>query len=180
MMRLKSILVPTDLSQRSKRALRYGLSLGAEYSATITALHVANELGSWELYGDEFGFMKPFNQGWPVDRVIAEATLELNNFLEPYSETVKRLPAVYKRVVLGTVADEIVLAAEDLHADLIVMSPRRLSGLKRLLTSSITDQVMRVSPCPVLSVTAPLPSQPWRGKLTSRLFGWPRPGFAGI
>jgi universal stress protein A len=180
MMRLKSILVPLDLSQRSKRALRYALSLGTEYSATITALHVANELGSWELYGDELDFMKPVTRVWPVDRVVAEATLELNNFLEPYSETITRLPAVYKRVALGRIADEIVLAAEDLHADLIVMSPRRLSGLKRILTSSITDQVMRVSPCPVLSVTDPLPSQPWRGKLTTRLFGWPRPGFANL
>jgi nucleotide-binding universal stress UspA family protein len=141
MMRLKSILVPLDLSQRSKRALRYALSLGTEYSATMTALHVANELDSWELYGDEFDFMKPVTRAWPVDRVVAEATLELNNFLEPYSETIKRLPAVYKRVALGRIADEIVLAAEDPQADLIVMSPRGLSGLKRILTSSITTKL---------------------------------------
>jgi nucleotide-binding universal stress UspA family protein len=180
MMHLKTILVPTDLSQRSKRSLRYALSLATEYSATVTVVHVANELISWELYCDEFSFMLPVQRAWPADRVMAEASLDLSNFLEPYSDMIKRLPGISKRVVLGPIADEIVSAAEDLQADLIVMSPRRLTGVKRILTPSITDQVMRISPCPVLTVIDPLPSRPWQGKLTTRLFGWPRPGFAGV
>lgn len=179
-MRFKNILLPTDLSQGSERALRYALSLATEYRATMTVIHVANELDSWELYCDEFSFMTPIERAWPSDRVMAEATLELSNFLEAYSETIKRLPAIYKRVVLGPIADEIVAAAEDLQADLIVMSPRRLRGIKRILTSSITDQVMRISPCPVLSVIDPLPSRPWQGRLTTRLLGWPRPSFANV
>ena len=179
-MHLKTILVPTDLSQRSKRSLRYALSLATEYSATVTVVHVANELISWELYCDEFSFMLPVQRAWPADRVMAEASLDLSNFLEPYSDMIKRLPGISKRVVLGPIADEIVSAAEDLQADLIVMSPRRLTGVKRILTPSITDQVMRISPCPVLTVIDPLPSRPWQGKLTTRLFGWPRPRFAGV
>jgi nucleotide-binding universal stress UspA family protein len=180
MMRIKNILLPTDLSQRSKRALRYTLSLATEYSASITVLHVANEFDSWELYCDEFSFMLPVERAWPADRVMAEASLELSNFLQPYSETIKRLPTISKRVVLGPIVDEIVSAAEDLRADLSVMSPRRLRGVKRVLTSSTTDRVMRISPCPVLSVMDPLPSPPWQGKLTTRLFGWPRPRFANV
>ena len=34
-----------------------------------------------------------------------------------------------------------------------------------------TDRVTRLSPCPVLSITAPQPSNPWRGKLLPLLFG---------
>ena len=130
MMRLKNILLPTDLSQRSKRALRYALSLATEYSASITVLHVANDFDSWKLYSDEFSFMIPVERAWPADRVMAEASLELSNFLEPSRETIKRLPAVSKRVALGPIVDEIVSAAEDLQANLIVMSPRRLRGVK--------------------------------------------------
>ena len=178
MMHLKTILLPTDLSQRSKRALRYALSLATEYRAAITLLYVANNLAYWELYTDEFSFMTPGQRAWPADRVTAEATLELSNFIEPYRETIKRLPAVSKRVALGPIVDEIVSAADDLKADLIIMSPRRLRGLKRILTSSITDQVMRISPCPVLSVIDPVPSRPWQGNLRARLFGWPRPAVA--
>ena len=179
-MRLKNILLPTDLSQRSKRSLRYGLSLATEYSARMTVVHVANELNSWEFYCDDFSFMNPVERAWPADRVMAEASLELSNFLEPYNDTIKRLPGISKRILLGSIADEIVTAAEDLQADLIIMSPRRLRGVKRILTPSITDRVMRISPCPVLSVIDPLPSQPWQGKLTTRFFGWPRPRFANV
>jgi nucleotide-binding universal stress UspA family protein len=180
MMHLKNILLPTDLSQRSKRALRYALSLAMEYSAAITVLYVANDLDHWELYSDESSFISPVQRAWPADRVLAEATLELSNFLAPYSDTIKRVPALSKRVALGPIVDEIVNAAEDVTADLIVMSPRRLRGVSRILTPSITDRVMRISPCPVLTVIDPLPSRPWQGKLTTRLFGWPRPRFAGV
>ena len=62
MMHLKNILVPTDLSQRSKRSLRYALSLATEYSATVAVMHVANELNCWEFYCDEFSFMVPVGQ----------------------------------------------------------------------------------------------------------------------
>ena len=72
--------------------------------------------------------MIPGERAWPVDRVVAEARLELSNFLEPYSDTIKRLPGISKRIGLGPIADEIVSAAEDLQADLIVMSPRRLEA----------------------------------------------------
>ena len=179
-MRLKNILVPTDLSQRSKRSLRYALSLATEYSASITVLHVANDFDSGELYSDEFSLLIPVERAWPADRVMAEASLDLSNYLEPYKDTIRRLPAVSKRVALGPIVDEIVSAAEDLQADLIVMSPRRLKGVKRILNFSITDRVMRLSPCPVLSVIDPLPSPPWQGKVTTRLFGWPSPRFANV
>jgi universal stress protein A len=180
MIRLKNILLPTDLSQRSKRSLRYALSLATEYGATVTVVHVANELNSWEFYCDEFSFITPNERPWPADRVMAEASLDLSNFLEPFDDMIKRLSGISKRVVLGPIAGEIVSAAEDLPADLIVMSPRRLRGMRRIFTPSITDQVMRTSSCPVLTVIDPLPSRPWQGKLTTRLFGWPRPRLAGV
>ena len=101
MMCLKNILVPTDPSQRSKRSLRYALSLATEYSATVTVVHVANELNSWEFYCDEFSFTSPVQRAWPADRVMTEASLELSNFLEPYSEMINRLPGIFKRGSFG-------------------------------------------------------------------------------
>ncbi|MGB7947139.1 MAG: universal stress protein, partial [Candidatus Binatia bacterium] len=65
-------------------------------------------------------------------------------------------------------------------ADLVVMSPRRHRGLGRIFSGNITDRVTRMSPCPVLSVTPPLPSPTWRGKLVPTFFGWPRQSAAGV
>ncbi len=44
--------------------------------------------------------------------------------------------------------------AEELHADLIVMGTRGLTGAKHVLLGSIAERTIRLAPCPVLSVKA--------------------------
>jgi len=174
MNRINKILVPTDLSEHSRRALAYGCRLAAEDKAALVILHVANELNSWEL-SDEFAlYAGNHGKAWPLDRVLSEASLDLNNFLEPHLADLKQLPSATKRVVLGNVLDRITSMAEEEKADLIVMAPRRSRSLRHWLGGGITDRVARMSPCPVLSVTQPLPSTPWRGKLLPGFFGWPK------
>lgn len=174
MKRLNTILVPTDLSEHCRRALAYGCRLAAEDRAALIILHVANELNTWEL-SEEFALYRGnFGHAWPLDRVLSEASLDLNNFLEPHLGDLKQLVGATKRVVLGNVIDRITSTADEEKADLIIMSPRRNRGLRHWLGGGITDRVTRLSPCPVLSVTQPLPSQPWRGKLVPLFFGWPR------
>jgi len=50
----------------------------------------------------------------------------------------------------------------------------RSRGLRHWFGGGITDRVTRLSPCPVLSITQPLPSHPWRGKLAPLFFGLPK------
>jgi universal stress protein A len=180
MKQLKKILVPTDLSERSRQALLYGAWLASEDNAALIVLHVANELAAWEFCSEEWAFAGLGDKSWPLDRVISEATLDLNHYLEQHLEILKKLPCATKRVVLGPVPQQIAGIADEEKADLIIMSPRRERGLRHFLSGGITDRVTRLSPCPVLSVTPPLPSQPWRGKLAPVFFGWPRQRTAGI
>lgn len=128
MKRLNKILIPTDLSKHSRRAIAYGYRLAAEDKASFVALHVANELNGWDL-STEFEIYTG-NQGriWPLDRVLSEASLDLNNFLEPHLADLKQLSSVTKRVILGNVLERIRSTAEEENADLIIMSPRRNRG----------------------------------------------------
>ena len=179
MTQLKNILVPTDLSEPSRRALVYGCWLASENKASLMVMHVANEFQSWQLCSEDLMFI-PVGDKWPADRVLAEAGLDLSRFLEPSLAGMRNCRSVSKRVVLGAVAQQIAAVAEEENADLVIMAPSRRSGLRRLLFGSITGQVTRLSPCPVLSITEPLPSQPWRGKLFPDFPRWPRPKMAGI
>jgi nucleotide-binding universal stress UspA family protein len=54
----------------------------------------------------------------------------------------------------GVPADEIVEAAIDYGADLIVMATHGRSGLQHLLSGSVAEQVMRHARCPVVTVRA--------------------------
>jgi nucleotide-binding universal stress UspA family protein len=58
MKQLNKILVPTDLSEKSLRALHYGCGLAAEDQAAMVILHVANDLKAWELYSEDLAFIQ--------------------------------------------------------------------------------------------------------------------------
>jgi nucleotide-binding universal stress UspA family protein len=171
---LSKILVPTDLSEHSRRALLYGCWLAADDKASLLVLHVANELNAWEYQTDELALVELSGKTWPVDRVLSEANLDLVRFLEPSLASLKKAACVTKRVVLGSIAEQIAAVAEEENADLVIMSPQRHRGWRHLLFGAITDQVTRLSPCPVLSIAPPQPSKPWRGKWTPLQFAWPR------
>ena len=173
MKQFEKILIPTDLSDHSRRAVAYGCWLANERTASVVILHVANELLAWEFYSDDLSFVQ-VERNWPIDRVLAEASLDLSRFLEPSMANLKKCASVSKRVVLGPIAQQIAAVAEEEKADLVIMSPRRHAGLRHWLFGSVTDQVSRLSPCPVLSIAEPLPSKPWRGKLAQEIFKWRR------
>lgn len=180
MKHLKKIVVATDLSERSRRGLRYACLLAADEKAALTIVHVANEYAAWEYCSEEFAFVERAGKTWPRDRVLAEASLDLNRFLQQHLDPMKQIPLVTKRVIFGPVAQRIAKAAEEEKADLIVMSPRRHHGMRRFFTASVTAGVTRLSPCPVLAVTSPLPSRLWRGRWLPNGFGWLRPSAANF
>ena len=55
----------------------------------------------------------------------------------------------------GRPASELVALAEELGSDLIVMSTHGLTGWRRAMLGSVTEEVVRHAPCPVLVVRRP-------------------------
>ena len=176
MKRLEKIIVPTDLSDHSRRAIEFGGSLAAEARAALVIMHVANEFAAWEFYDDAFGY----SGQWPLDRVLAEAALDLNRYLEPHLGLLREVPVLTKRIILGAIPGRIIAVAEEEKADLIVLSPQRRRGWRWLLSAGITEKVTRMSPCPVLSVTPPKASNQRRGKFLPVSFGWSRPSAESV
>jgi nucleotide-binding universal stress UspA family protein len=54
----------------------------------------------------------------------------------------------------GAPANEILQAAEELHADLIVMGSRGWGQLKAMLLGSVSEHVLHHATCPVLIARA--------------------------
>jgi len=55
----------------------------------------------------------------------------------------------------GSPYQEIVDLATDERADLVAMGTHGRSGMSRLLLGSVADRVIRLAPCPVLTVRKP-------------------------
>jgi len=60
--------------------------------------------------------------------------------------------AVSRHVERGEPAEQIVARALDGEFDFIVMATRGNTGLRRMMLGSVTDQVVRNAPCPVVVV----------------------------
>jgi nucleotide-binding universal stress UspA family protein len=136
------ILCPVDKSDFSVRALQYAVALQNSYRSELTVLTVRPPLippGLWT----EYPVAPPLN---PMDPEIEEA--ELRGFIH------RAVGAALAKVSVreGYISQEILQAARELPADLIVMGTHGSSGFERWLLGSVAENVLRHAACPALTV----------------------------
>ena len=141
---LKKILVPTDFSDSSGKALEYAAVFGAQFGAAITLLHIA-EIGS---VGYEHG-AGDFPRMEAQLRIAAKKQIAdcVNGGPEIELQVRRGWPFGGKRAY-----HEIVEAARELHSDLIIISTHGLTGLDHMIMGSTAERVVRFASCPVLVV----------------------------
>ena len=139
---IRTVLHPTDFSAPSEAALELACPLARCYGARLVILHVApyevTASGMMAVpmdpgyYGDALNKIRDRvvgpSPGFPVETCLRE----------------------------GNPAEEILCAADDVGADLIVMGSHGRTGLGRLLMGSVAEAVMRRAGCPVLLAKGPV------------------------
>jgi nucleotide-binding universal stress UspA family protein len=141
--RLKKILVPTDFSDCSKKALAYAVPLAEQHHAEIVLLFVAP---SPAYAGGEYGIID-------CSALNAELCATGQKRLEELVvDAIQNKVPTETIVRAGSATAEIVNVAETLPADMIVISTHGYSGLKHVVLGSVAEHVVRHAPCPVLVV----------------------------
>jgi len=146
MINLKRILVPSDFSDCSDAAVRYGLALARKFGASLHLLHVIQDPATqpWAAEGFAVPLLEVVDQ-WQKD---ARARLELS--IPPEDRA--------NAIVACTIASpfpEILRYAAEHDIDLIVMGTHGRGGMSHVLLGSIAEKVVRRAPCPVLTVRSP-------------------------
>jgi nucleotide-binding universal stress UspA family protein len=147
-MNIERILVPYDFSECSAAALDYA-SRFADPNARLHIVHVD------ELLDVRISPYLPAN-----GRYIHESLWDRRHE-QVEQQLAKIIPrhtaARYEHhCTTGYPGDELLAFAERTGVDLIVMGSHGRTGLARLVTGSVAEQVMRRSKCPVLIVKAPM------------------------
>lgn len=141
---IRRILVPVDFSDHSRDALRYAVDLGAVFDAGLVLVYVV----------ESAGFPADLGSGQAaIPRIERELSERGRAELERVAkETVgERLPVRFL-VPTGRPFVEILRAARETSADLIVIATHGHTGVEHILFGSTAEKVVRKAPCPVLVV----------------------------
>jgi nucleotide-binding universal stress UspA family protein len=142
----KRILIATDGSPLSEKAVQSGLSLAALAGAQVVALKVVPRYPRSYFEGGmpvDLADIKRIEQQWADD---AQALVE--KVKAQGSEEGVNVKAVIAKSDL--VAEAVISAAKKHKCDLIVMASHGRKGIKRLLLGSETQHVLTHSHIPVL------------------------------
>lgn len=145
MLPIRSILCPTDFSDHSHEALKVSSELAAEFAAKLLVLHVVAPLeypiGAFELADSD---LRRFEEGRK-----ASAAKALGQTISDYVPSNVESESM---LLVGEVGAEILRVVEERDVGLIVIATHGASRWRHMLFGSVTDKIVRLAPCPVLTV----------------------------
>ena len=139
---MKTIVVATDLQGKSEAALEYARKLAGSYGARIVLAHGLDPVAYAALDA-------------VPGRIRRGLTEEARTALDSLAADLlsQGIPS-HSEVRQGAVAQMIVDVARQYQAGLIVIGTDGMQGAGPLIVGAIAEQLVRLSPCPVLAVAA--------------------------
>ena len=138
----KRILCPVDFSEPSLVALHTALSMAEEADARLVVLHVID-------WPEEESILATSIDSNVLDDAQRQAVQQLESFITDDSRVWSRPES---KVSVGKAYREILAAADDMAADLIVIGVHGRNAVGLTLFGSTTNQVVRRASCPVLTI----------------------------
>jgi len=140
------IVVPTDFSDCAEEAWALAQRIASTLGSEVVLVHVFVEP---PLYGEPP--LTP-DATWQV----FENRKWVEEELEKWAAAARKKGAAVRPVIrMGSAPEQIVELATSERADLVVMGTHGRGGVSRVLLGSVADRVIRLAPCPVLTVRKP-------------------------
>jgi nucleotide-binding universal stress UspA family protein len=142
----KHILIPTDGSPVSTKAVKAGIALAKEHGAKVTGYHAVEPVPV-HLYGE--GYIADKEMVEEFDRRRRAAA---KKHIDALAREAQKAGVAFEPLVQTSTRpyDGIVEAAKKRKCDLILMSSHGHRGLDRLMLGSVADKVIQRSKVPVL------------------------------
>jgi nucleotide-binding universal stress UspA family protein len=141
------IVVPTDFSPNAQPASELAQRLATALESEVVFTCVLPTTPDWSeavFTGEQLQSMTATNRQWASDKLDEMVRAARANGLRARSA-----------LRTGPPHDEIVLLATDERADLVVMGTHGRGGMNRAFLGSVADRVVRLAPCPVMTVKGP-------------------------
>ncbi len=146
---MKKILVPTDFSKASINAIEVAYDIAKRSGASITMLHVIEEVGtdSYSVVGQ--GRPSNIDESLFMVEMIRKSRKQLEKLVtDPKYKDVR----IEGELRIGNAFHGMRTIITDHKVDLVVMGTRGHTKLEEMVIGSNTERVVRQMRCPVLSV----------------------------
>jgi len=140
--KIQHVLVAHDFGEAAEHALSYAIDLADTLKARITVVH-AYEI---PVYGFPEGLALTVET---VGRIQSVASQALEGVVQRANRSGVGIHGMLRQ---GPAWSEIVAAASETKADLVVIGTHGRRGLAHALLGSVAEKVVRAAPCPVLTV----------------------------
>lgn len=145
-MEIKKILVPVDGSEANKKAMEFAAEMAKKFPAQVLLMHVI-ELNMPSALQVEYSYVQYSYTDEDLKNLKDISRKILDNAKEML-EGVEVSTFSY----VGYPVDEILRVSEEEDVDMIVMASRGMSGIKKYLMGSVTNNVVHHSKKPVLVI----------------------------
>ena len=138
---LKNILFATDFEASASRALPFAVALADRYGAKFYAAHV--------IPPGAYALARPESIALTLEELQAHASRALNQIIDPLRQHGQRCGTL---LGCGDVPDVLMEFVRNHGVDLVVVGTSSRGGLGKVLLGSTAEEIIRVAPCPVLTV----------------------------
>jgi nucleotide-binding universal stress UspA family protein len=150
MVQIRKIVCPVDFSPCADHAVDYAQDLAKQFDAELSLVHA---------YEDPAAYVTPVPMSGyvgPGAELLLELRKQLELRLEQCRANVEQKGVRVRAELLEGAPYRVVLDwAKDYGADLIVIGTHGHTGLTHALLGSVTERVVRMSECPVLTIRTP-------------------------
>lgn len=141
---IQQILFPTDFSEPARVAQKYAIAMAEQFGASLHLLHVVAPLPAG-INSNGLGSLTDVDLASLVEAGRSQLAKEID-------EEWRKTHSTTLTVEIGFAVDEISQYTKRHKIDLIVMGTHGRSGLSHLLLGSVSEKIVRISECPVLTV----------------------------
>jgi nucleotide-binding universal stress UspA family protein len=138
---IHNVLLATDFSATANTALSYAAAIAGRYNSRLIVAHVINP--------EAFDLLESESGKAAARQARDEATRKIGDLL-----TRAQLPGESSEIEVaeGAVADRLLNIIQQSRVDLAVLGTHGRRAFQKMILGSITEEIFRIAPCPVLTV----------------------------
>jgi nucleotide-binding universal stress UspA family protein len=140
---LKNVLFATDFSEASEAAFPYAAAISRRYDSQLHVAHIVSPAS----------YIIPSQPGDPItlDSIHEAALADVRQRMETLASHLEPFPH-HAHVREGEVWESLSAIVRAHEIDLLVVGTHGRTGVEKLLLGSKAEEILRLAPCPVLTV----------------------------